>query len=85
LKFEVADLKVKLNGKQADISEKTVLELLQAKKIQPQMVAVELNEKMLEQDDYIKTPLHEGDQIELHFFMGGGISALNSDGLSAPL
>jgi hypothetical protein len=36
------------------------------------MVAVELNEKMLEREDFSKTPLHEGDRIELHHFMGGG-------------
>ena len=66
------EVKVKLNGKQAEIEVKTVLDLLQAKKIEPQMVAVELNEKMLERENFSKTPLHEGDQIELHYFMGGG-------------
>lgn len=65
-------MKVKLNGKQTDIEVKTVLELLQSKKVEPQMVAVELNERMLEREDFAKTPLHEGDRIELHYFMGGG-------------
>jgi sulfur carrier protein len=67
-------MKVTLNGKQTEIEVKTVLDLLQSRKVEPQMVAVELNEKMLERDDFSKTPLHEGDRIELHHFMGGGAS-----------
>ena len=68
-------MKIKLNGKQAEIEVRTVLDLLQAKKIETQMVAVELNEKMLEREDFAKSPLHEGDQIELHYFMGGGATS----------
>jgi sulfur carrier protein len=67
-------MKVTLNGKQTEIEVKTVLDLLQSRKVEPQMVAVELNEKMLEREDFSKTPLQEGDRIELHHFMGGGTS-----------
>jgi sulfur carrier protein len=46
--------------------------LLAAKKIEPQMVAVEVNEKMLERDHLGTTTLNDGDQVEFLFYMGGG-------------
>jgi sulfur carrier protein len=49
-----------------------VLDLLKAKDIEPQMVAVELNSKILEREDLAITQVHEGDTIELLFYMGGG-------------
>ena len=67
-------MKVTLNGKQTEIEAKTILDLLQSRKVEPQMVSVELNEKVLDRADFAKTPLHEGDKIELHYFMGGGAS-----------
>ena len=79
-------MKVTLNGKPAEIEAKTVQDLLQARKVEPQMVAVELNEKMLEREEFAKTPLHEGDKIELHYFMGGGANGsglLNLDGITS--
>ncbi len=68
-------MNVKLNGKQTQVDAKTVLDLLKIREVEPQMVAVELNEKMVEREDFEKTPLHEGDRIELHYFMGGGGSS----------
>ena len=50
----------------------TVLDLLKAKHIEPQMVAVELNDKMLERGHLETTQLHDGDQVEFLFYMGGG-------------
>jgi sulfur carrier protein len=45
---------------------------LKAKKIEPQMVAVEVNDKVLEPDHLATTHLNEGDQVEFLFYMGGG-------------
>jgi sulfur carrier protein len=36
------------------------------------MVAVEVNDKMLDRDHLATTPLQEGDQVEFLFYMGGG-------------
>ena len=63
---------VKINGKQEEIQEKTVLDLLKAKEIEPQMVSVEVNSKIIDREEYSKMPLKEGDGIEFLFFMGGG-------------
>jgi sulfur carrier protein len=65
-------MQVKINGKSEEIQGGTVLDLLAAKKIEPQMVAVELNDKMLERDHLATTTLSEGDQVEFLFYMGGG-------------
>lgn len=65
-------MQVKVNGKAEDIQGGTVLDLLTLKKIEPQMVAVEVNDQMIDRDHLASTQLHEGDQVEFLFYMGGG-------------
>jgi sulfur carrier protein len=65
-------MQVKINGKSEVVQGVTVLDLLKAKNIDPHMVAVELNSKMLERDTLANTPVKEGDQLEFLFYMGGG-------------
>jgi len=65
-------MQVKINGKSEEVKSETVLDLLTLKKIEPQMVAVEVNDKVLERDHLATTRLNEGDQIEFPFYMGGG-------------
>jgi sulfur carrier protein len=65
-------VQVKINGKPEEIQNGTVLDLLKAKNIEPQMVAVEVNDKVLDRDHLATTPLQEGDQVEFLFYMGGG-------------
>ncbi len=65
-------MQVKINGKTEEISGGTVLDLLQAKKIEPQMVAVEVNDTMLDRNLLATTSLNDGDRVEFLFYMGGG-------------
>jgi sulfur carrier protein len=65
-------VQVKINGKAEEISGGTVLDLLQAKKIEPQMVAVEVNDTMVDRDHLATTRLNDGDRVEFLFYMGGG-------------
>ncbi|HXX73691.1 MAG TPA: sulfur carrier protein ThiS [Nitrospiraceae bacterium] len=65
-------MQVKINGKTETIQGGTVLDLLKAKNIEPQMVAIEVNDAMLERSHLATTTLKEGDQIEFLFYMGGG-------------
>jgi sulfur carrier protein len=65
-------MQVKINGKVEEISGGTVLDLLQAKKIDPQMVAVEVNDTMLDRNHLATTSLSDGDRVEFLFYMGGG-------------
>ena len=65
-------MQVKINGKPEEVQGATVLDLLKAKNIDPHMVAVELNNTMLERDHLATTSVKEGDQMEFLFYMGGG-------------
>ena len=65
-------MQVKIIGKPEEIPGGTVLDLLNSKKIEPQMVAVEVNDTVLDRDHLATTALKEGDQVELLFYMGGG-------------
>lgn len=65
-------MQVKINGKPEEISGGTVLDLLQTKKIEPQMVAVEVNDTVLDRNLLATTSLNEGDRVEFLFYMGGG-------------
>jgi sulfur carrier protein len=67
-----AAMRLIINGKPEEIAGGTVLELLRAKSLEPQMVAVELNSKILERDQLATTLLRDGDALELLFYMGGG-------------
>ena len=63
---------VKINGKSEDIQGSVVMDLLKAKNIDPHMVAVELNDAMVDRDHLGTTALKEGDRLEFLFYMGGG-------------
>lgn len=65
-------MQVNINGKPEEVQGATVLDLLKAKNIDPHMVAVELNDTMLERDHLATTPVREGDKLEFLFYMGGG-------------
>lgn len=65
-------MQLKINGKPEDFPGGTVLDLLKTKKIEPQMVAVEINDSLVERDQLATTQLKEGDRLEFLFYMGGG-------------
>ncbi|MEK6563424.1 MAG: sulfur carrier protein ThiS [Candidatus Omnitrophota bacterium] len=62
-----------LNGKKEELEkELTVLELLKKKNIRPEVVTVELNEKILGRQEFEQTIIRNNDKIEFVYFMGGG-------------
>jgi cysteine synthase A len=62
-----------LNGKKEEIKDDMKLsELLEFKKIRPEVVTVELNEKIVEKGKYKETDLKAGDKLEFVYYMGGG-------------
>ena len=65
-------MQLKINGKSEEFSGGSVLDLLKTKKIEPQMVAVEVNDGMIEREHLATTQLKEGDRLEFLFYMGGG-------------
>jgi sulfur carrier protein len=65
-------MQVTINGKAEEVVAGNLLDLLKAKNIEPQMVAVEVNDRMVERDNLGTTSLNEGDHVEFLFYMGGG-------------
>ena len=65
-------MQLKINGKSEEFPGGSVLDLLKTKKIEPQMVAVEVNDSMVEREQLEATQLKEGDRLEFLFYMGGG-------------
>jgi sulfur carrier protein len=64
-----------INGKEEMVPDVlTVTDLLKIRGIEtPEMVSVELNSEILSRVDFEKTYLREKDQIEVLYFMGGGL------------
>lgn len=62
-----------VNGKKEEIEEATTIsKLLEAKKIRPEVVTVELNEQIIERGKYPQTALSNDDRLEFVYYMGGG-------------
>jgi cysteine synthase A len=66
-------MRITINGKPEEVeADSTVATLLSRREVEPRMVSVELNGKILEREGYGDAKLAEGDKLELLFFMGGG-------------
>ncbi|MHC4883822.1 MAG: sulfur carrier protein ThiS [Planctomycetota bacterium] len=67
-------MKVTINGEEKTIEEGlNVTGLLAAESVKmPEMVSVELNDEILERENFDSTQVKEGDQLEFLYFMGGG-------------
>jgi cysteine synthase A len=62
-----------LNGKREEIEkDMSISRLLEAKKIKPEIVTVELNEKIIEKDKFGDILLRPNDRLEFVYYMGGG-------------
>ena len=66
-------IKIILNGKPAEIKgDLTLSGLLDDMKIVPELVACELNQRIVRRKEYSTTVITEGDQIEILQMIGGG-------------
>jgi len=62
-----------LNGKKEEIEENvSISNLLEVRKIRPEVVTVELNNATIKREQYGSTVLKNQDQVEFVYFMGGG-------------
>ena len=65
-------MQLTINGKVENLEVSTVMDVLEAKDIDPQLVAVEVNTQMVDQENLRTTSLKDDDKLEFLFFMGGG-------------
>lgn len=62
-----------LNGKKEEIEDNlSISRLLKLKEIRPEVVTVEVNEKIIEKNNYNKILLKADDRLEFVYYMGGG-------------
>jgi sulfur carrier protein len=66
-------MQLTINGKPETLEVSTISDVLKAKDIDPQLVAVELNTQMIENEHLSTTSVKDGDKLEFLFFMGGGL------------
>lgn len=66
-------MRLKVNGKFEEFENGSIQDLLVSKKVEPRMVSVELNDKILDRNEFQSIPLKDGDIIEFLFYMGGGL------------
>ncbi|MBI3994757.1 MAG: sulfur carrier protein ThiS [Nitrospirae bacterium] len=66
-------MRLYLNGEGREFAPNTtVANLLEALQTSPERVAVELNLRILDKQEYARTVLKEGDRLEIISFVGGG-------------
>lgn len=65
---------IRVSGEKKEYPEGlTVTELIGQEKVEtPQYVTVTVNEEFLQAEDFPKTVLKDGDEVEFLYFMGGG-------------
>jgi thiazole synthase len=72
----MSDVTVTLNGKPRKVEDGvSLLELLKELDVAPSRVVIEHNREIRRKDDFAKTVVHGGDELELVYFVGGGSNA----------
>jgi thiamine biosynthesis protein ThiS len=61
-----------INGETQSTSAETLGALIEQLGMKPDRVAIELNREIVPRDQWLRTPLHEGDRLEIVHFVGGG-------------
>lgn len=64
---------VEINGERREVEEPlTVWELIEKLALAPERLAIELNHRVVRRADWPRTPLKDGDRLEIVHFVGGG-------------
>lgn len=64
---------ITLNGKKEELTqEMNLAELLKKKNIRPEVVTVEINDRVLSRQEFDKAVIKDSDRLEFVYFMGGG-------------
>ncbi|HET9847349.1 MAG TPA: sulfur carrier protein ThiS [Candidatus Dormibacteraeota bacterium] len=78
----MSDVTVTLNGKPRQIPDGlNLLELLERLDVQPSRVVIEHNREIRRKEDFERTRVRAGDELELVYFVGGGAGDDGDDGL----
>lgn len=61
-----------LNGEKLETKSETILQLLKELNVIPERVAVEVNTEIIKRVRFENYRLHDGDSVEIVYFVGGG-------------
>ncbi|MCD8261307.1 MAG: sulfur carrier protein ThiS [Bacteroides sp.] len=66
---------ITVNGQAQEIDKPlTIAELIRLNNVlQPDMVSVQYNGEFVDRQEYATVVLHEGDEVDFLYFMGGGV------------
>ncbi len=62
-----------INGDAQTFSAETLGALVEQLGMKPDRLAIELNCEIVPRDEWLRTPLHDGDRLEIVHFVGGGL------------
>jgi sulfur carrier protein len=66
-------LRIQVNGELLEVDDESSLsKLVSVLNLKPEQVAIELNQQVVRRAEWENTLLHEGDQVEIVHFVGGG-------------
>ncbi len=65
-------MEINLNGKKIQSNSSTIMELVLDQGFNPKSLIVELNFKIIKQENWDNTALEQGDNVELLSFVQGG-------------
>ncbi len=66
------EIEIQINGRQEKLKQQTILQCIEAKELPARSLVVELNGRIIKQQQWANTSLAEGDVLELLNFVGGG-------------
>lgn len=66
------EIEIHINGRQEKLEQQTILQCIEAKELPARSLVVELNGRIIKQQQWANTSLAEGDVLELLNFVGGG-------------
>ncbi len=70
--YNPSQMKLTINGDQREFTASTLAMLIEQLGMKADRVAVELNRDIIRRDRWAATELHDGDQLEIVHFVGGG-------------
>ncbi len=65
-------MKLTINGEAREFAATTLADLIDQLSMKADRIAVELNRAIVRRDRWAETELHDGDQLEIVHFVGGG-------------
>ncbi len=65
-------MKIMLNGEERETASQNLHQLINELQLEKRTIAIELNLNVIPRSEYAKTPLKEGDRIEVVHMIGGG-------------